>query len=368
MRIVQLIYSLTGGGAERFTVDLANELSKNNEVYLLLIVRKDKKGASFYLNDVSPKVNIINLGLEKGLTVKAFPKVISAIKEIKPDVVNAHLNTIVYLFPLAILFPKIKLFHTLHNPAEKCTGVKGQDVFNRLFYKRMIQPITISQLSHESYVKYYGRENAVLIDNGRSKPNTTTVLSAVTQEIAQYKNSHHDKVFIHVARCHEQKNQTMLIRVFNRLLSEKRQVILLICGLGFDTTELGHELKAMAQEKGIYFLGAKSNIADYLANSDCFILSSHWEGLPISLLEAMAYGLVPITTPAGGIPSVVTNGYDGVISNGMSDESLYDAIVSYLDGNVKIESKNIVATFEEKYSMTKCANLYLDLYKKKMQE
>lgn len=363
MKIVQLIYSLTGGGAERFTVDLANKLAETHEVYLLLIVRQDAPGASFYLNDISTKVNIVNLGLDKGLTIKAFPKVISFIRKIKPDVINAHLNTIVYEFPLVFLFPKIKIFHTLHNPAEICTGVKGQDIFNRFFYKYYIHPITISKLSDDSFKTYYGYNNSTLIDNGRSKPSTTSLLLQVKDEIEGYKLNSDDKVFIHVARCHEQKNQMMLIRCFNKLLSENKHVILLVCGGGFDSP-LGVEIQNLKDREGIYFLGPKQNIADYLNCSDAFTLSSNWEGLPISLLEAMSYGLVSVVTPAGGIPSVIENGVTGILSKDFSDDSFYDAMITYIEGRVVISKESIIKCYEENYSMDACAKKYLALYQR----
>lgn len=365
MKIVQLIYSLTGGGAERFTVDLSNQLAKNNEVYLLLIVKKDKPGASFYLDEVSPDVNIINLGLNKGLTWKAFYKLYKIVKKIQPDVINAHLNTLVYLFPIAFLCTKIKLFHTLHNPAEICTGIKGQDFLNRYFYKKFIHPITISKLSNDSYIRYYGFYNSTEIDNGRSKPRITEQEYLVKEEINKLKIHDDDVIFIHVARCHVQKQQLLLMKVFEKLINNGRHVILLVCGNGFDSP-LGKEIIQNKPDKGVYFLGAKQNIADYLNNSDCFILSSKWEGLPISLLEAMSYGLIPISTPAGGIPSVIKNGYNGILSKDNSEESLYESIIAFLNGNINIDRENIVRTFKNKYSIEQCAMKYLDLYCKSM--
>lgn len=363
MKIVQLIYSLTGGGAERFTVDLANKLAETNEVYLLLIVKHDAPGANFYFNDISSKVNVVNLGLDKGLTIKAFPKVINFIRKIKPDVINAHLNTIVYEFPLAFLFPKIKLFHTLHNPAEICIGINGQDFFNRFFYKYYIHPITISKLSDDSFKKYYGYDNSTLIDNGRSKPLTTSLFLQVKDEIEGYKLHSDDKVFIHVARCHEQKNQKMLIKCFNRLLLENKHAILLVCGGGFDSP-LGIEIQNLKNREGIYFLGPKQNIADYLNCSDAFTLSSYWEGLPISLLEAMSYGLVPVVTPAGGIPSVIKDGVTGILSKDFSDDSFYNAMITYIERSTVISKEKIVKCYKENYSMDACAKKYLSLYQR----
>ena len=56
MKILQLTYSLTAGGGERFVVDLSNELSKNNEVILVQILSNNNKLNAHYLPDVSKRI------------------------------------------------------------------------------------------------------------------------------------------------------------------------------------------------------------------------------------------------------------------------------------------------------------------------
>jgi glycosyltransferase involved in cell wall biosynthesis len=65
---------------------------------------------------------------------------------------------------------------------------------------------------------------------------------------------------------------------------------------------------------------------DLLKACDIFILPSFFEGLPIALLESMSYGLVPIATPVGSIPDLITNGENGLIINIRSSKEIEDAI------------------------------------------
>ena len=92
MKILQIIFSLSSGGAERFVVDLSNELSKNNDVILLTL--KDLTNypeGNFYKFDLSSRVKYENLGLPQKYTLISLWKVYQYIKKYKPDVVHMHL-------------------------------------------------------------------------------------------------------------------------------------------------------------------------------------------------------------------------------------------------------------------------------------
>jgi hypothetical protein len=68
MKILQLVYSLGPGGAERFVVDLSNELARQGNDVTLCALRDDQQGNSgFYRRDLSDKLNYINLKIPEGL-------------------------------------------------------------------------------------------------------------------------------------------------------------------------------------------------------------------------------------------------------------------------------------------------------------
>ena len=133
--------------------------------------------------------------------------------------------------------------------------------------------------------------------------------------------------------------------------------MLLVIGDGFDQGP-GAELKRRACAK-IHFLGLKNNVADYLCCSDAFCLTSIYEGLPISLLEAMACGVVPICTRIGGIPDVVADGKNGYLSE-VSLNAYMSALERYLNEAGGLE--DLVKYFESRFSMSSCAAKYMDIY------
>lgn len=362
MKIVQLVYHLGSGGAERFVVNLSNELAKLGHDVSIVQIRSDERGEDIYFNRqfVMPNVKYVNLNLTKGLTIGKILSVMHALLGMKPDVVHSHLNVLPYYYALAIAKKtRIKFVHTIHSVAHKETGNEWQRKFNKWFYgKGFITPVTISDECKKSYEELYKLTAPHKIDNGCPEVTRTEKFESVKYEIEQLKHTSESNVFIHVARLHEAKNQKMLISAFNELVGVGLDGELLIIGNGFDTEE-GRLLRSQAVER-IHFLGSKSNVGDYLLNSDFFLLSSLWEGLPISLIEAMSAKVIPICTPAGGITNVIKDGETGFISPSFSEVDFVDTVRRATA--TPISKDSIYKTYKSSFSMEKCAKQYVKVY------
>lgn len=364
MIILQLTFSLSSGGAERFVVDLCNELARlGHEVHLVVLREKmkNKNDANFYKFLLHENVIFHSLNVNGGIRLSAFTKTSSIIRRINPDIVHCHLNVIPYIFPLALYNKRISFFHTLHSLAEKAVGFRFQKGINRYYYRtNKIRPITISQICNHSYKEFYKLNNTITIDNGRSTVEATKDIDVTKLEIENYINSENSPVFIHVARFSNLKNQGLLINVFNRIASEGINFTLLVIGSSFDTEE-GKRLQENACPS-IKFLGAKQNVNDYFLCADAFCLTSIYEGLPISLLEALSAGCVPICTPVGGIPDVIKDGFTGYLSDDVSEESYYKSVQRFLNNPGAIDEKVLQNHFNRNYSIEKCASEHVSLY------
>jgi glycosyltransferase involved in cell wall biosynthesis len=361
MKIVQLIYSLSSGGAERFVVDLSNELARRgHEVHLVIFRNGD--GSEFYRPLVDGSVHFHNLRMREGFgPIKLF-KLIKFLASLRPDVIHAHLNVIPYIFPLAVFTKKIKFVHTLHSVAAYASGVRLQKWINRFFYQKyLIQPIAISQACGDSYEEFYGLARPEVVNNGRSELTPTSDFPMVEAEVAGYLNREKKPVFIHVGRFASEKNQDLLVSAFNKIEAEGVGFLLLVIGRGFDQPGGAEELRERACSS-IKFLGKRSNVEDYLFLSDAFCLSSRYEGLPISLLEALAAGCVPICTAVGGIPDVVSEGVTGYLSHGDGVESYCDAIRRYIRNPDYIRREDLQKYYTEHYSIETCAAAYESIY------
>ncbi len=360
MKIVQLIYTLGSGGAEKFVVDLSNQLAVMGHEVILCMLRDDTdKKLIFNQQFLSDTIKFHSMKFNCGFSLNKAHQVEKYLRRERPDIVHCHLNVIPYIFKMTLFNQKIVFLHTLHNIARNTGGVGVQYYINKLFYGRnMVHPVCISRICQESYKEYYKLHNAPYINNGRTLVAASLCYEEVQREINSYKMSKDTIVFVHVARYSIQKNQQLLVDTFNKLSTEKYDFVLLVIGNGYDTEE-GRKLQHLSCEK-IYFLGEKNNVNDYLLCSDAFCLTSVYEGLPISLLEALSCGVTPICTSVGGIPDVITDGVNGYLAFELDVEAYAQAVKRFIV--CPLSRQMLIGYFMENYSIEVCAKRYEHLY------
>jgi len=359
---MHIIPSLVSAGGQKFVVDLSNEMSKEHEV---VIVTLYKITDDMFMADLLNKnIRLISFDKKVGFDISMFNKIYRSVKRERPDIINTHLRVLIYSV-FAILFTNIRFFHTVHNMADKETGKSNRSIYKILFRYFSVVPIGISHRVLNSIKNVYGDQFDVMVDNGVEIPKITAKYEDVRKEIESYKKDEDTKVFLNIGRIGEQKNQRMLVEVFNGLIEEDHNVILMI--IGEDVSEdnsLKQDLIDLSKDE-IHFLGLKDNIADYLQCSDAFCLSSLYEGLPITLLEALALGITPICTPAGGIVDVLTPEI-GFVSKGFDHEEYLSEVLKFMDLSPEAQtrmSNSAKNTFNNKYSIESTAKEYLSLYK-----
>lgn len=358
MKILEVIPALTPGGAERFVVDLCNQMAiDGHEVTLLTMKDFSLENYGFYKDEIGDNVNLVNLSLGK-FNFGTFYKVYKAIKSVKCDVVHMHLTGSFFSL-LAILFDRTKKYVvTCHNQAEgeKKNGRLKFLVKNLCLKLHLFDQVAISDQNEKSIKKMCSVPAVKLIYNGRAAVSITKKYDFVKKEIESFKPTKNTKVFVIIARCNPQKNIPRLIRCFNKLIEEGEDVTLLVIGSGYDAPSSQPVLQ-QANER-IHILGTRHNIVDYLTCSDFFTLSSDHEGMPITLIEAFACGCIPVGTPVSGFNDVVEDGVNGFVAKEFSDESYIDALKRAITQQNKISKDSLKTIYVTKLSMEACAKQY----------
>jgi glycosyltransferase involved in cell wall biosynthesis len=136
-------------------------------------------------------------------------------------------------------------------------------------------------------------------------------------------------ILVCVARLSEQKGIDTLIRAMARVVRNRVRCKCIIVGDGPLRDQLIEQARGIGLSGHVFFEGFQKDVRPYLQASSAFILTSHVEGLPLSILEAMACGLPSIVTDVGGNAEVITDRVHGLIVPRGSVEAIADAI-SYL--------------------------------------
>lgn len=250
MKILQISFSLSSGGLERFVVDLSNELAESNDVTLLTLKddKVDPQQSQFYKFDLSDKVKYENLGLPKKYSPLNLWKVYKYIKKFNPDVVHMHAVGMPKFCMLAnwLLGRKITFVQTIHSDMRNGYSSFVYDLVHATLGRmKMIRFAAISDTNFKDLRRIYPHSLSEFINNGRAPIKRTDKFDEVTNEINSFKKDSNTKVVLHVARCHPQKNQQLLVGGTNLLIKKGVNMTLVVLGSGYDSVA-GAKLRSMA--------------------------------------------------------------------------------------------------------------------------
>lgn len=183
--------------------------------------------------------------------------------------------------------------------------------------------------------------------------------------------NHEDKIILFLGFITELKGVFDIPDIAKKIIERNRNVKFVLAGSG----EI-EKLQAIVEEKGIsqYFSFPgwvkKERKEKLLQEADLFFLPSYTEGMPMSILEAMGYGLPIVATNVGGIPQLVENGKNGyMVEPGKIDD--FAKVILELTGNDELiyrMGKESIEKAYEKYSLEKHLEKVCKLYEKAMDE
>ena len=359
MKILQIHHSLAGGGVESMVCGLANEMIKTEDVTVCSIFEPKPTDVFWYKLD--PRIKKITLGKSKeGFSLKELFLILSTIRNNKYNVVHVHSKFYYYALSVLFLHRKTKFFYTVHSDA-KMENLGWDEKFfpwkKYCFRKAHIHPVTISNTSQKSFDDLYNCHND-LVYNGVPRP----VISS-ENPVAEFRLTDKTKLFIHAGRVDTPKNQLVLCKVFNRLIQEGHDIVLLIAG-SKQKKEIFTSLEPYLCDR-IKYLGERNDIPQIMAHCDAMCLPSIWEGLPVTLLEALSVGCIPICSNVGGIPDVIESGMNGFLSKSSSEYDYYNTMCEYLlksENEYEQIRRNCKRSFEN-YDIVNTTKSYLALYK-----
>jgi glycosyltransferase involved in cell wall biosynthesis len=218
-------------------------------------------------------------------------------------------------------------------------------------------------------------DKLVTIPNGINVERFSISLSPETeQSLRQALGVKPDSLIIlTVARLHHQKGHRYLIEAIPRILRDFPQAQFLFVGEGELHDELTRQVEGAELSDYVRLLGVRQDVPRLLAISDLFVLPSLWEGMPNSVLEAMAAGVPVIATNVDGTPEIINNGDVGILVAPANPSALKQAICLLLKDKTlrvsmtKAAKERVESKFSRDANTTAFINLYQNLLKGKKQ-
>ena len=252
----------------------------------------------------------------------ALMRLVALIRREKPCVVHAHTSKAGVLGRVAARLTRTPVIFTAHTwsfdegvphlrkriavPIERITAALGGKI------------ITVADSNTQEALRHS-------ITTGR---NLIRIWNGVPDSRLRASPASRDRVtLITVARMVPQKDHALLLR---SLVGVRGNWCLQMVGDG----PLRGELQLLAEQlqlgERLQFLGERKDVAELLSQADVFVLASKWEGLPVSILEAMRAGLPVVATDVGGVREAVQEDVTGLLSKAHDERGLRDRIQSLM--------------------------------------
>lgn len=296
-RVMIVIHSLKIGGAETMVENLAYAL--NSRGFEIRVVSLHCIESIVTKRMSESGIDLVLLGKRRGIDPSVWLRLAKLIADFHPDVVHSHLPILHYVFPAARIARVKAIVHTLHSVAEKETKNSVLFFFNKvLFRHHWVIPVSLSKEIQRTICVSYGmsEEEVPVVHNGISRD---TFAFDRDYQIAGCVN------LLHIGRFVSLKNQRLLVEAVSLLIAKGRFVELTLVGEGPDIDSIRRLVQRLGIEDYVCIPGPTGDVASYLRRSDIFLLVSEYEGISMSLAEAMASGIPIIATPVGGIPDMV---------------------------------------------------------------
>lgn len=323
MKISFTCNNIGTGGAERVICNLANKMGE--EGYSVQITCYEKLPSFYYelhpnvsINELDPDINNRNSFVKrKTAGFINFVRLYKALKDSDRVVSfytrqNCYSILVCKLLNIPIICAERDHFFMYDS--------KVNHIMRRLFY-----PMADGFIHQTNMVRDYLRKNEGVKSVDVVIPNPLWMKTFPDRTPQEGR-------IIAVGRLAEQKNYEGMLRAFSYIAKRNQNCSLHIYGSG-DAMTLREYANGLGVGDLVFFEGNSENITECYKNAEVFIMSSHGEGYPNALMEALAMGVPSVSydCPAGGPSDMIQDGINGFLVNHEDEKMLADRVCQLLD-------------------------------------
>lgn len=343
MNILFVSGNLCDGGAQRVIAVVSSALAeKGHDVSMLLYSRNEKE------YPLSSKVKVLSIGnsyeeYSKQSEIKRLKFIRRTLKEIKPDAAIGFLEGGYGLF-LASFGMKVKKVASARIDPRVLLEQKGmRATINRMWF-RSADAVVLQTQGQKDHVTNIPWKNKTVIANP---------VSEVALQCIEHDYDRPCRKIVMAGRLDEQKNYPMVLKAMERIHADYPEVTLDIFGKGAQEQALQEMITAKGLDNVVSLKGWTQNTVEEYQNSDIYVLSSDFEGMPNALMEAMAVGLPCISTDCPTGPSdLIIDGDNGYLIPVDDDIMLATRLTDLLESTEKRREMGQKAhlTLKEKFN------------------
>jgi len=358
--VLVIMHELSVGGAERVTLNLANNLDRNK--YIVHFALFKKKG--LFVDYLKEDIIIHDLNAKRVIT--SSHKLFFLILKLKPNIVFTsitHVNLLVGAFiPFIRVFCVKIMFVTreVNIPSTRATHIsrsKKIDWIYKILIRNFDTIIVQSLFMKDDIINYYKVKSSkiVVINN---------ILNTLDIHKSILMNANHGSLFksnkinvLAVGNLKSQKGFDRLLQIINLVNDNYHFTII---GEGECRDSLENIITELNIKDRVSLLGFKKNPYKYMNKADILVLTSRYEGFPNVILEANACGKFVIAFDCPGVSTeIIKNGINGVLVADGDYESFAQAIYKY--ANIS-HSKELILESTQKYKVINTLKQYDNIF------
>ncbi len=328
-RIMFLIPTMSGGGAERIVAILSDRFIAEHDVEIFTF----EKGTSFY--DIHSDIKLRSAGIivnrknRRTTTISTLIQMPKVFVQFKKECLNYQPDVVISFLPQAAAIAHLARRGNLnycHISSERNDPTKRSKLMQR-FLKHIYGNVDSLVCQSKVVADYYStsrKEQISIIPN----PINLSLIPVATKERVPPR-------IVAVGRLQEQKNYPLLIKSFKCATSKiDPKTTLMIYGEGKLRSELKELVNSLNLEDKVRFQGLTKNIFDEIKDAALFVMSSDYEGFPNALLEAIAVGLPVISTDFyTGVSKELIKGENGIVVPVGNVPAMAEAIVQIMNNS-----------------------------------
>lgn len=357
---------MAAGGAERVTANLANHWAGKG--WAVTVVSVERQDRDFYLLD--PKVDRISLNLAEGNggwanglanNIRRIIALRKVLRHVKPEIALGVMTMQNIILAIAATgMDSLSLLGTEHIHPPRIPLGRAWEWLRRTAYGKLWAVVALTEKSATWIRDNTNARRVPVIPNAVTWPMPSQ--SPIIEPGRVVLNGL--KTLLAVGRLEHQKGFDILIEAFLKLESRHSQWVLVILGEGPERPALESLVRVSGLVGRVLLPGRVGNVCDWYSAASLFVMSSRFEGFPMTLAEAMAHGLPAVSFDCETGPSeIIRQDVDGLLVTAEDTGGLTEALDRLMgDEGPRNRYASRAIEARERFSMEKIATSWEELF------